>query len=158
MMLPELNRRQILQSAALSALSGSALAAASKPVPKGEAEHCIFLWLGGGAAQMDTFDPKRDPKGKKAGSYYDAIDTAVPGVQVCEHLPRVAAEMENITLCRTVFSQRHRRACCCRLSGSYRTSCQRHHSVSSVGSIVAHEKGTLEKGVPRYVVIGYPHF
>ena len=26
----------------------------------------------------------------------------------------------------------------------------------SVGSIVAHEKGTLEKGVPRYVVIGYP--
>ena len=55
---------------------------------------------------MDTFDPKRkgDPKGKKAGSYYDAIDTAVPGVQVCEHLPRVAAEMENITLCRTVFT------------------------------------------------------
>ena len=59
MMLPELNRRQILKSAALSALSGTTLTASSKPVPKGEAEHCIFLWLGGGAAQMDTFDPKR---------------------------------------------------------------------------------------------------
>ena len=158
MMLPELNRRQILKSAALSALSGSALAAASKPLPKGEAEHCIFLWLGGGAAQMDTFDPKRkgDPKGKKAGSYYDAIDTAVPGVQVCEHLPRVAAEMENITLCRTVFHNvidEHAAA-------AYQVHTGRPVSGTiqypSVGSIVAHEKGTLEKGVPRYVVIGYP--
>ena len=158
MMLPELNRRQILKSAALSALSGSALAAASKPLPKGDAEHCIFLWLGGGAAQMDTFDPKRkgDPKGKKAGSYYDAIDTAVPGVQVCEHLPRVAAEMENITLCRTVFHNvidEHAAA-------AYQVHTGRPVSGTiqypSVGSIVAHEKGTLEKGVPRYVVIGYP--
>ena len=38
-----------------------------------------MLWLGGGAGQMDTFDPKRkgDPKAKKPGSYYDAIDTAI---------------------------------------------------------------------------------
>lgn len=38
--------------------------------------------------QIDTFDPKRrgDPAKKIAGSYYNSIDTAVPGVRVCEHL------------------------------------------------------------------------
>jgi len=52
--------------------------------PNGGAEHCIFIWLGGGAAQIDMWDPKRvgDPKAKNAGSAYPAIDTAIPGVQV----------------------------------------------------------------------------
>ena len=47
-------------------------------------------------AQTDTFDPKRrgDPQAKKAGSYYDAIDTAVPGVRLCEHLHKLAPLME----------------------------------------------------------------
>jgi len=27
-------------------------------VPRGRAEHCIFIWLGGGMGQIDTFDPK----------------------------------------------------------------------------------------------------
>src|SRR5215203_3182165 len=48
--------------------------------PKGKAEHCIFIWLGGGAAHIDTWDPKRLGDFKKmAGSAYPAIDTAIPG-------------------------------------------------------------------------------
>ncbi len=69
----------------------------------GKAEPCIFIWLGGGAAQIDTFDPKEKGDGrKKPGSYYDAIDTAVPGVQVCEHLHRLAPLMDRCVLLRTV--------------------------------------------------------
>ena len=53
--------------------------------------------------QIDTFDPKKkgDPKAKKAGSYYESIETAVPGVQICEHLPLLADRMERITAVRT---------------------------------------------------------
>src|SRR5216110_3129684 len=96
-----LSRRRFLSKAArasggLAALSLSqSLHAAKKKeeieYPKGKAEHCIFVWLGGGAAHVDTWDPKRKGDGKKIpGSAYDAIDTAIPGVKVTEHLSNCA--------------------------------------------------------------------
>src|SRR5690349_17850178 len=62
--LPLMNRRQFLARStafATAHLAGSSLLASSTPlhVPKGKAEHCIFIWLGGGMSQLDTFDPKR---------------------------------------------------------------------------------------------------
>ena len=79
--------------------------APAAPAPRGKAKHCIFLWLGGGASQVDTFDPKRlgDPARHVAGSAYKAIDTTVPGVQVCEHLSQFAKRMERATILRTVY-------------------------------------------------------
>src|SRR5437764_6278165 len=100
-----MNRRQFLQTAVAAAAAGPALAAKT-PLPKGKAEHCIFVWLGGGMSQIDTFDPKAkgDSKGspKRAGSLYNSIDTAVRGVQVSEHLKKTAALMDRITAVRTV--------------------------------------------------------
>ena len=83
-----ISRRRFL---ATSAAAGAAISVAPhlalgddapRLLPKGKAEHCIFVWLGGGAGQIDTWDPKQlgDPKAKQAGSYYPAIDTAIPGV------------------------------------------------------------------------------
>ena len=66
-----MTRRDLLATAA-------ALSAAPKQIPKGKADACILLWLGGGAAHIDTFDPKRKGDGKKIpGSAYNAINTAV---------------------------------------------------------------------------------
>ena len=166
-MIPEsssLSRRSFLRSSALASAVGlGGVGALGSPGStklhlRGRAEHCIFLWLGGGAAQMDTFDPKKkgDAKARKAGSYYDAIDTAVSGVQVCEHLPRVARVLEQVTLCRTIqhnVIDEHAAA-------AYQVHTGRPISGTiqypSLGSIVAHEKGQLAKGAPKYVVIGYP--
>ena len=159
-----LSRRSFLRSSALASAVGlGGVGALGSPGStklhlKGRAEHCIFLWLGGGAAQMDTFDPKKkgDAKARKAGSYYDAIDTAVSVVQVCEHLPRVARVLEQVTLCRTIqhnVIDEHAAA-------AYQVHTGRPISGTiqypSLGSIVAHEKGQLAKGAPKYVVIGYP--
>src|SRR5687767_11949618 len=88
-------------AASLLGFGGLPLASHAEKVihPVGKAEHCIFVWLGGGMAQIDTFDPKRRGDGKKqAGSYYDAINTAVPGVQVCEHLPNIANLLDRFVL------------------------------------------------------------
>jgi hypothetical protein len=100
-----MNRRQFLaaSAAALASRAFGAAPVASEAAPaalfKGKAEHCVFIWLGGGMGQIDTFDPKRrgDPGKKLAGSYYDSIETAVPGVRVCEHLRRLAPLMERVT-------------------------------------------------------------
>jgi hypothetical protein len=76
---------------------------------RGRAEHCVFLWLGGGMAQIDTFDPKAvgdsSATPKKAGSQYPSIETAVPGVRVCEHLSRTATVMDRLTVLRSVHHQ-----------------------------------------------------
>ncbi len=128
--------------------------------PKGKAEHVIHIWLGGGAAQVDTWDPKAlgDAKAKKAGSYYPSIDTSMPGVKVCEHLSRCAKLMEHITAVRTVNHD---------VIDEHAAASNRMHTgrqvsgttvYPSLGSIIAHERGAAAEGVPAYVLIGYPNF
>src|SRR5688500_13408978 len=110
------NRRGFLAASTLAAgalgasspLAAQLQAAEDKsPLAKGKAEHCIFLWLGGGAGQIDTWDPKAqgDPKAKKSGSMYRAIDTAVAGTQVCEHLPRCAGLLDRMNVVRSVHHE-----------------------------------------------------
>lgn len=158
-----MNRRDLLRSAA--SLAGAAvcshpLMAASGPaLIQGKAEHVISIWLGGGMAQTDTFDPKRrgDPRAKKAGSYYDAIETAVPGVRLCEHLRKVAPLMDRVTAVRTVHHD---------VIDEHAAATNRMHtgrpisgtiSYPSIGSIIAHERGSASDEAPPYVLIGYPN-
>lgn len=160
-----MNRRDLLKHSAMAAslplLSGlPAFAKDEKqPVPQGKAEHCILIWLGGGACQIDTFDPKAlgDPKAKKPGSYYPAIDTAIPGVQVCEHLPKVAKVFDRFNPIRSVHHE---------VIDEHAAAVNRMHTgrptsetvvYPSLGSIVAHQKGPAGDGVPAYVLIGYPN-
>src|ERR1043165_2541616 len=102
-----LTRRDFLAASAASTLAATAFAdspRATQPTPRGRAQHCIFIWLGGGMAQVDTFAPKRrgNPASRQAGSAYASIPTAVPGVRVSEYLPRVAALMDRVTAVRSV--------------------------------------------------------
>jgi hypothetical protein len=157
-----LSRREFLTRASLAAgalsVGSPALLADPKP-PLGKAEHCLFIWLGGGMSQGDTFDckPTRgDPSAKKAGSYYDCIDTAIPGVQVCEHLPRIAKMYERFVPIRTVNHN---------VIDEHAAAVNRMHTgrpvsgsvqYPSIGSIIAHQRKALTDGVPPYVLIGYP--
>ncbi|MGH7169093.1 MAG: DUF1501 domain-containing protein [Gemmataceae bacterium] len=137
------------------------MVSSAAPMPKGKAEHCIFIWLGGGMSQIDTFDPKTlgNAKGspKKAGSLYPSIPTAVSGVRVCEHLAKTAPLMDRITAVRTVnhnVIDEHAFATNLvhtgrRLSGTTR--------YPSIGSIVAHERSATSAEVPAYILIGYPN-
>src|SRR5437762_4976245 len=131
----------------------------AKPSVLGKAEHCIFVWLGGGAGQIDTWDPKQlgDPKAKKPGSYYAAVDTAIDGVQVCEHLSRCATVLDRFVLVRTVHHE---------VIDEHAAAVNRMHTgrptsgtivYPSIGSIVAHQRGAAGEEVPAYVLIGYPN-
>lgn len=159
---PSLNRRDFLAASSLAAatLPGLVRAEDAKtPLKLGKAEHCIFIWLGGGAGQIDTWDPKQlgDPKAKKAGSYYPAIDTAIPGVKVCEHLAHCAKVLDRFVLVRTVHHD---------VIDEHAAAVNRMHTgrptsgtivYPSVGSIIAQQRGAAGEGVPAYVLIGYPN-
>jgi hypothetical protein len=156
-----MNRRQFLQSAAALAASPIFGNQPIVPLPRGKAEHCIFIWLGGGMAQIDTFDPKAlgdtkaDPK--KAGSYYPSIETAVPGVRVCEHLKKTARLMDRVTAIRTVNHKvvdEHAFATNIVHTGRMISG---NVVYPSIGSIVAHERGAANPDVPAYMLIGYPN-
>ena len=60
---------------------------------------CILLWMNGGPSQMDTWDLK---PGHANGGPYKAIDTAVPGIQISEHLPKLAAQMKDMAIIRSM--------------------------------------------------------
>jgi hypothetical protein len=163
-------RRAFLRSAAAAGLGacGAVLSTASSAIsagepsaalPMGKAEHCIMIWLGGGACHIDTWDPKRrgDAKARKPGSYYAAIDTAIPGTRVCEHLPRCAAVLDRFNIIRTVHHD---------VVDEHAAATNRMHTgrpttgsvvYPSIGSIVAHQRGPAAEGVPAYVLIGYPN-
>jgi len=167
--LTETSRRRFLQASAAGAglsslpLFGEEPEAAAKPespaLPAGKVEHCIMIWLGGGACSIDTWDPqeKGDAKAKKAGSYYDAIPTAIEGVKVCQHLPKCASILDRFNPIRTVHHE---------VIDEHAAATNRMHTgrptsgtvvYPSIGSIVSHERGTLSEHAPAYVLIGYPN-
>lgn len=157
-----LGRRQFLGTLGAGTagmfLGGSSSLAATS-FPKGKADHCIMLWLGGGCAHIDTWDPKRKGNAvtREPGTYYDVIPTAVDGIQVCEHLPRSAQIMDRISIIRTVNHN---------TIDEHAAAVNRMHTgrstsgtviYPSIGSIIAHERGPGDEGVPPYVLIGYPN-
>src|SRR4051794_7305504 len=162
-----LTRRDFLLRSASAGVGATLLGAGGLPLraaeekqdfPKGKADHCIFIWLGGGSAQRDPWDQKRKGDGKQvAGSYYDAIDTAIPGVKVCEHLTHSAKILDRFVLFRSVHHD---------VIDEHAAAVNRVHTgrppsgtvqYPSIGSIVAHKRGRAAEGVPAYVVIGYPN-
>ncbi len=155
-----MHRRQFLSTTAAAAISASLCRTGRAEVePRGKAEHVISIWLGGGMSHIDTFDPKRrgDPTKKEAGSYYESVETAVPGVRVCEHLKRLAPLMDRVTVVRTVNHA---------VIDEHAAATNRMHTgrpvsgtvvYPSIGSIIAHERGAAADGAPPYVLIGYPN-
>ncbi|MCR9116588.1 MAG: DUF1501 domain-containing protein, partial [bacterium] len=144
-------------------MTGSMLSAAPRAInlPKGKAEHVIFIWLGGGMSQIDTFDPKRlgnsKASPKLAGSEYASIDTAVSGVQFCEHLHRTAKLADRLTAMRTVnhhLIDEHAFGTNFVHTGRVTTGSV---TYPSIGSIVGHMRGAASEDVPAYMLIGYPN-
>ena len=61
----------------------------------------IFVWLPGGPPHQDTFDMKPDAPEEYRGAYRP-IRTNVPGIDICEHLPRLSTMADKYALIRSV--------------------------------------------------------
>ena len=104
-------RRQVLRSSAglagltlpgwmqMRAEAATEQALASAP----KAKSCIVLFLWGGLAQQESFDPKPDAQSDYK-SKFGEIPTATPGIQFCEHLPLLAKHSEKMAIVRSVIA------------------------------------------------------
>src|SRR5579871_1041983 len=89
------SRRQLVQVGGLGML-GLALPRLLRAEARGagrlhspRADACLFIDLYGGASHIDTWDMKPDAAAEIRGPY-SAIATPVPGVRICDLLPRLA--------------------------------------------------------------------
>ncbi len=78
-------------------LAGRRAAAA----PTGRAKSVIVILLSGGLGQHDSYDMKPDAPDGIRGEF-KPIDTAVPGIRMCEHLPLLAARAHQLAIVRSM--------------------------------------------------------
>lgn len=99
-----------MSAASVAALAGGAprlLADDRGAHPRATADRVILLWMAGGMAGPETFDPKHYEPFKeglpveKVMSTFPAIDTAIPGVQICKGLEHIAGVLDRGTLIRS---------------------------------------------------------
>jgi hypothetical protein len=147
------SRRGFLAASAL-ALSNVARLRAAAGVSGGVDDTAvILLWLPGGPPHMETFDLKPDAPAEYRGPF-KPIHSAVPGLDVCELLPRHAALASRFTLVRSIahnFGDHgggHKKF----LTGRDPLAPTGFvNDYPAVGSLVAKVRATRNVGVPNYV-------
>jgi hypothetical protein len=145
-----LNRRQLLQVGGISVLGLGLpkLLQASVSSTRRSNKSCIFIFQYGGPPQLDTFDMKpAAPDGIR--SPYNAIATAVPGIQICELLPRLGKLANRYCLMRSLTCH-HRPD----HNDSTHIMCTGHSNPTSatpyLGSVLAKLRPG-DRGLPSYV-------
>ncbi len=109
-----LDRRGLLRIAA-AGVAGATLpvsfspandASRTKPVGFGKAKSVLLVLLSGGPSQLDTLDPKPNAPAEVRGEFAP-ISTTIPGVAVCEHLPKLAQQTDRWAIVRTLAHREH---------------------------------------------------
>ncbi len=100
-----MKRRDMLKAGALTVggltLSNYLRMAEAGQLQPGRAERAIFVELPGGPSHMDTFDLKPNAPAEFRGSF-NPIATNVPGIQISEHLPKLASCADKFAILRGV--------------------------------------------------------
>jgi hypothetical protein len=152
-----LTRRDFLRA---GALSGGAIGLSLADLGGAGAAHsgeqsCILLFLVGGPSHLDTFDPKPDAPEDVRGPFRPT-QTNVPGVQVCEHFPRMARVADRYAIVRSVH---HREAPIHETGHQLMQTgrlCRDGQEPPHYGAVLSHLRGPGRQGLPPFVVVPGP--
>src|SRR3954462_8694784 len=162
------SRRDFLKTASAATLSALA-APYARPIYAGDAvkgrataDTVIILWMGGGMAHTETFDPKRytpfeaglDPN--RVLSTFPSIDTSVDNIKFSEGLEKMAAVMDRGSLIRSytagdlgfILHSRHQY--------QWHTGYQPPQTIAPphIGAILSRALGPLNPAVPAFIDVG----
>ncbi len=167
---PAGNRRDFLKTAGaatLSALAAGAprsLAGADLELGRSAAtaDNVIVLWMGGGMASSETFDPKRHTpfeagmKSSDVASTFPAKPTKVDGIQFSEHLERMGSVIDRGTLIRTAVAADLGAILHSRHQYHWHTGYEPPQTVAAphLGAWIARALGPRDPAVPAYIDIG----
>lgn len=147
-------RREFLQVGALGVLGlslGDAFQLQAKEdAPKAKAQSVIQIYLPGGCAHQETWDPKIDAPIEYRGPL-SSIKTSIPGVHFSQHMQQTAKIADKITVIRSMThgEAAHERGTHNMMTGNRPSPALEY---PSIGSVVSHEQGP-RKNLPPYVMI-----
>jgi hypothetical protein len=110
-------------------------------------KRCILLWLAGGASQMETWDPK---PGAVTGGPFQSIQTSVPGVRICELMPKMARRLKDTCIIRSLNTRNGDHGGASRMMMRGRAG-EAALDYPDLGAVLARELGQEESPVPDYV-------
>lgn len=134
--LPQLLRAQELSSSA----TGSRLS--HKAV--------IMIYLSGGPSHQDMYDLKMDAPVEIRGSFRP-IATNVPGIEICEHMPRLARMMDKVAIIRSLYGCPDQHASDLCLSGYPIGPRGRQDNHPSLGAAVSRLHGPVDLAIPPFI-------
>ena len=114
----------------------------------------IILWMRGGPSQHETWDPKPDAPAEYRGSF-GAMKTCVPGVQICDLLPKSAAMMDKWSIIRSLHhtDAGHSAGDQLCFTGYPNEGPPDENTKPSIGSIVAKQLQHENPALPAYVMV-----
>lgn len=165
------DRRQFLQACGAAAMTGmtsspiQALPPEEDAVPKATADSVILLWMAGGMAHTETFDPKRHTpfrpgvRAEEVLSTFPAIDTSVDGLQIASGFERVARIMDRGTLVRSHVGADLGHILHSRHQYHWHTGYEPPLTVAAphLGAWIAQALGPRNDAVPALIDIGQPY-
>lgn len=156
--LSRVNRREFLQAGSFG-IGGLTLAdllrhEAHAANPTTHEHSVIILWMRGGPSQHETWDPKPAAPVEYRGDF-GAMSTAVPGIQICDLLPRCAKIMDKWSIVRSLHHDNagHSAGDQICFTGHKPGPDPNINIHPSCGSVVSEQLGHLSPEIPAYVMI-----
>ena len=125
------------------------------PAKTSKEKSVIILWQRGGPSQHETWDPKPDAPQDYRGAF-GAMSTNVPGIQICDLLPKCAKVMDKFSIIRSLYhtDAGHSAGDQVMFTGYPPNKGNPNENFyPSCGSIVAEQQGHLNPDLPPYVMI-----
>jgi len=138
-----LSLANLMQAEAL-ATNGAARSTISKN-PKS----IIQIFLAGGIGHQDTVDLKPEAP-KEIRGEFNPIATNIPGIQLCELMPRMAKMMDKFSIIRSISDSRDEHSADHCLSG-YPGSVRKRTEQPSMGAVIAKVLGPTSRVIPPYM-------
>ncbi|HBC59703.1 MAG TPA: DUF1501 domain-containing protein, partial [Planctomycetaceae bacterium] len=110
----------------------------------------IMIYLSGGPSHQDMYDLKMEAPPEIRGSFRP-ISTNVAGVEICEHLPRLATMMDRVAIIRSLHGCPDQHASDLCMSGYPIGARGRQDNHPSLGSAVSRLQGPVDPSVPPFV-------
>ena len=110
----------------------------------------IMVFLAGGPPHQDMVDLKPEAPAEIRGEF-KPIATNVPGIEICEHMPRLAQRADKLAILRTIVGARGEHAAVQCHTGYPEVISKAQGGRPSLGSVVSYLKGPVNPDVPAFV-------
>ncbi len=110
----------------------------------------IMIFLPGGPPHQDMYDLKTDAPVEVRGEF-DPIDTNVPGIQICEHMPRLAGMMDKLVPIRSMVGADGSHDAFMCLTGYSKRAPAPQGGRPSMGAVLSKLYGPSDPSVPAFV-------